>query len=105
MCASLVNKGHIVAFDSFFTSISVMDKLYESWTNAISTINATRVNQPIMQEKFLKQDEFQAKVGGLTGPCRKGLFLWKNTKAFRVLSSYHSSDTVVYIIVYIILLL
>ena len=27
LCAPLANKGHIVAFDSFFTSVSVLDKL------------------------------------------------------------------------------
>jgi hypothetical protein len=30
LCAPLANKGHIVAFYSFFTSLSVMNKLYES---------------------------------------------------------------------------
>jgi hypothetical protein len=95
LCAPLANNGHIVAFDSFFTSVSVMDKLYESGTNAVGTINRIRVNQPIMQEKLLKQDEFRAKVGGQTETCRKSLFLWKDTKAFRVLSYYHDSDTVV----------
>jgi hypothetical protein len=95
LCALLANKGHIVAFDSFFTSASVLDKLYESGKNAVDKINPIRVNQPIMQEKLLKKDEFQAKVGGLIGTCRKGLFLCKNTKAFRVLSNYHGSNTVV----------
>ena len=45
-----------------------MDKLYESRTNAVGTINATRFNQP--QEKLLKQDEFRAKVGVHTGSSR-----------------------------------
>jgi hypothetical protein len=27
LCAPLANKGHIVTFDSFFTSVSVLDKL------------------------------------------------------------------------------
>jgi hypothetical protein len=87
LCAPLANKGHIIAFDSFFTSVYVMDKLYESGTNAVGTINPIRVKQPIMQEKLLKQDEFWTKVGGQTGTCRKSLFLWKNTRAFRVLSN------------------
>jgi hypothetical protein len=62
VCAPLTNNGHIVAFDSFFTSVSVMDKFYESGTKAVVTINNTRVNQPIMQENLLKQDEIRAKV-------------------------------------------
>jgi hypothetical protein len=65
-----------------------MDKLYESGTNAVGTINPIRVNQPIMQEKCkIMQDEFRAKVGGQTGTCRKSLFMSKDTKAFRVLSN------------------
>jgi hypothetical protein len=47
-----------------------------------------------MQEK-LKQVEFRGKIGGQTGTCRKSLFLWKDTKAFPVLLTYHDSDTVV----------
>jgi hypothetical protein len=39
-------------------SVSVMDKLYDSRTNAVGMINPIRVNQPIMQEKLFKQDEF-----------------------------------------------
>ena len=95
LCAPLVNKGHIIAFDSFFTSISVMNKLYESGTNAVGSINSSRVNEPIMQEKLLKQGEFRSKDGGQSGSCRKVLLLWKGTKAFRFLSNYHGSDTVV----------
>jgi hypothetical protein len=48
-----------------------------------------------MQEKLLKQQEFQAKVGEQSRSCRKGLCLWEAAKAFRVLFSYYGSKTVV----------
>ena len=48
-------------------------------------MNATRVKKPIMQEKLLKQDEFRTKFGRQAGFChRKGLLLWKDTKAIHV---------------------
>ena len=56
LCAPSANKRNIVAFDSFFTGVSLMDKLHERGTNAVGTINKIRVNQPIMQEMLVKQD-------------------------------------------------
>ncbi len=45
-------------------------------------------------ESKLPPDEFAAKFGGEPGTCRKGIFVWRNTKAFWVASNYHGSDIV-----------
>jgi hypothetical protein len=44
LCAHLANKGHIVAFDSFFKSISLMDKPYESGKSNFTPVNQS--NEP-----------------------------------------------------------
>ena len=56
-------------------NVSVMAPLYESGKNAVGTINPICVNQPIRQEKLLKQDEFEAKLDGQTEAFRKILFM------------------------------
>jgi hypothetical protein len=73
-----------------------------SWTNSTKGINAvgtilkTRVGQPIftVNESNLPQDEFVAKFCGEPGTGRKGLFIWKDTKPFRVASNFHGSEAV-----------
>jgi hypothetical protein len=54
------------------------------------------VGQPIftVNETNLPQDEFVAKFGGEPGTGRKGLFIWKDTKLFRVASNFHGSEVV-----------
>ncbi len=96
LCKPLADQGFVVAFDRFFTSIALLDKLHENGVNAIGTILPSRVNQPIVtkNESNLRPDEFAAKFGCEPGTCRKGIFVWRDTKAFRVASSYHSSDIV-----------
>lgn len=96
LCQPLAGQGHVVAFDRFFTSIALLDKLHKIRVNAVGTILPSRVNQPIMtkNESNLRPDEFAAKFGGEPGTCRKGIFVWRDTKAFRVASNYHGSDIV-----------
>lgn len=96
LCQPLTDQGFVVAFDRFFTSIALLDKLREDGVNAVGTILPSRVNQPIMtkNESNLRPDEFVAKFGGEPGTCRKGIFVWRDTKAFRVASNYHGSDIV-----------
>jgi hypothetical protein len=96
LCQPLTDQGFVVAFDRFFTSIALLDKLRENGVNAVGTILPSRVNQPIMtkNESNLRPDEFAAKFGGEPGTCRKGIFVWRDTKAFRVASNYHGSDIV-----------
>ena len=89
LCDSLANKGHIVAFDSYFTSVRLMDELEKRKINAVGTINKLRLDQPILDELSLKQGQFKGKF---SGPPRKGLFIWKDTKAFRVISNYHGAE-------------
>jgi hypothetical protein len=96
LCRPLAEQGHVVAFDRFFTSIDLLDKLNRNGINAVGTILPSRVNQPIMtkNESNLQQDEFVAKFGGEPGTCRKGIFIWRDTKAFRLASNYHGSEVV-----------
>ncbi len=63
---TLGKNGHVVAFDSFFTSIALLDELDKRGINAVGTILKTRVGQPIftVNESNLPQDEFVAKFGG-----------------------------------------
>ena len=77
-------QGHVVAFDRFFTSIDLLDRLNRNGINAVGSILPSRVNQPIMMknESNLQQDEFVAKFGGEPRTCRKGIFIWRDTKAF-----------------------
>jgi len=96
LCEPLTGQGHVVAFDRFFTSIGLLDRLRENGINAVGTILPSRLNQPVMtkNESNLRPDEFAAKFGGEPGTCRKGIFIWRDTKAFRVASNYHGSDLV-----------
>lgn len=96
LCQPLTGQGHVVAFDRFFTSLALLDKLHENGVNAVGTIQPSRVDQPVMakNESNLRPDEFAAKFGGEPGTVRKGIFIWRDTKAFRVASNYHGSDIV-----------
>ncbi len=96
LCQPLTDQGFVVAFYRFFTSIALLDTFRENGVNAVGTILPSRVNQPIMtkNESNLRPDEFAAKFGGEPGTCRKGIFAWRDTKAFRVTSNYHGSDIV-----------
>ncbi len=49
-------------------------------------------DQPILFESDLRKDNFVGNIGG-KGP-RKAVFMWYDTKAFRVISNYHGSDLV-----------
>ena len=96
LCQPLTDQGHVVTFDRFFTSIDLLDKLNRNGINAVGTILPSRVNQPIMMknESNLKQGEFVAKFGGEPGTCRKGIFIWREAKAFRLASNFHGSEVV-----------
>ena len=94
LCVPLSKQGHIVAFDSFSTSVSLMDKLYSIGVNAVGTVNAKRVRQTILFEKNLEEGEYRAKFGGEPGSCRKSIFIWKDNAIFRLMSNYHGSDIV-----------
>jgi hypothetical protein len=54
------------------------------------------VGQAIMAVNGLNlpQDEFVLKFGCEPGTGRKGLFIWKDTKAFWVASNFHGSEVV-----------
>ncbi|XP_046650999.1 piggyBac transposable element-derived protein 3-like [Daphnia pulicaria] len=71
LCQPLTDQGFVVAFDRFFTSIALLDKLHENGVNAVGTILPSGVNQPIMtkNESNLRPDEFAAKFGGEPGTC------------------------------------
>jgi hypothetical protein len=45
-------------------------------------------------ESNLRPEEFVAKFGGEPGTCRKRIFVWRDTKPFRVASNYHVLDIV-----------
>jgi hypothetical protein len=96
LCEPLEKKGHVVAFNHFFTSIALLDKLDKKRINAGGTILKTRVGQPIftVNESNLPQDEFVAKFCGEPGTRRKVLFIWKDTKPFQVASNFHGSEVV-----------
>ncbi len=96
LCEPLAKKWHVVAFDRFFTSIVHLDELDKRGINAVQTILKTRVGQPIMavNEPNLWQDEFVTKFCGEPGTGRKGLFVWKDTKAFRITSNFHDWEFV-----------
>jgi hypothetical protein len=96
LCKPLAKNGHVVAFDRIFTSIAFLDELDKRGINAVGTILKTRVGQPIftVNESNLPQDEFVAKFGGEPGTGRKGVFIWKDTKPFRVASNFHGSEAV-----------
>lgn len=53
-----------------------------------------RVNQPVLDEKSLKLDEFKAKLGGELGAPGKNIFFWTETWPFRVISNYDGSEVV-----------
>jgi hypothetical protein len=57
-----------------------------------STINKSKADQPIFFESDLEKDDFVGRIGG-KGPC-KAVFMWYETKAFRVISNYYGSDLV-----------
>ncbi len=92
----LTDQGFVVAFERFFTSIALLDKLRENGVNDVGTILPSRFNQPIMtkNESNLRPDEFVAKFGVEPGKYQKGIFVWRDTKLFRVASNYHGSDIV-----------
>jgi hypothetical protein len=92
LCIKLKGAGHIVAFDRFFSSIPLMDRLHGIGVNAVGTIARSKADQPILFEKDLRRDEYVGRVGG-KGP-RKSIFMWHDTETFRVISNYHGSDTV-----------
>jgi hypothetical protein len=92
MCFPLKGKGHIVAFDRFFSSIPLVDRLYDIGVNAVGTIKKSKADQPILFEKDLRKDQYVGRIGG-KGP-RKAIFMWHDTKTFRVISNYHGSDLV-----------
>ncbi len=96
LCEPLAKNGHVVAFDRFFTNIALLDELDKRGINAVETILKTRVGQPIftVNESNLPQEEFVAKFGGEPGTGRKGVFIWKDTKPFRVASNFHGSGAV-----------
>ncbi len=85
-------KGHIVAFDRFFSSIPLVDQLHGIGVNAVGTINKSKAEQPILLESDRRKDDSFGRIGG-KGP-RKAVFMWYDTKAFRVISNYHGSDLV-----------
>ena len=92
LCFPLEGKGHIVAFDRFFSSIPLVDRLYDIGVNAVGTIKKSKADQPILFESDLRQDQYVGRIGG-KGP-RKAIFMWHDTKTFRVISNYHGSDLV-----------
>ena len=89
LCDSLVNKSHIVVFDSYFTSVSLMGELEKREINPICTINKLCLNQPVMDKLSLKQGQFRGKF---SEEPPKGLLIWKDTKAFCVISNYHGAE-------------
>jgi hypothetical protein len=96
LCQPLTDQGFVVAFDRFFTSFSLLDKLCANGINAVGTILPCRVYQPIntKNELNLRPDEFVAKFGGEPGTYRKGIFVWRDTNSFRVAYKHHGSDIV-----------
>jgi hypothetical protein len=53
LCIPLKGKGHIVAFDRFFSSIPLVDRLHGIDVNAVGTIKKSKADQPILCEKDL----------------------------------------------------
>jgi hypothetical protein len=92
LCKPLKGKGHIVAFDRFFSSIPLIDRLHGIGVNAVGTINKSKADQPILFESDLRKDDFVGRIGG-KGP-RKAIFIWNDTKTFQIISNYHGSDLV-----------
>ncbi len=89
----LAGEGYVVAFDRFFTSNALLDKLSEIASNDVGTILQSRFNMT-KNDPNLRPDEFAAKFGSEPRTCRKGIFVWRDTKAFLVASNYHGSDIV-----------
>ena len=85
-------QGHIVAFDRFFSSIPLVDRLHGIGVNAVGTTNKSKADQPILFESDLRKDEFVGRIGG-KGP-REAIFMWYDPKTFRVISNYHGWDLV-----------
>jgi hypothetical protein len=98
-CRSLRKKGHIVAFDRFFSTVPLIDRLHEAGMNAVGTIDSRKAFQSILFEKDLRKNQFVGRIGGQIDrgegedpTPHKVIFIWKDTKAFRVISNYHGSD-------------
>jgi hypothetical protein len=96
---SFREKGHIVAFDRFFSTVPLIDRLHETGINAVGTIDSRKAFQSILFEKNRRKNQFVGRIGGQIDrgegkhptPC-KAIFMWKDTKTFRVISNYHGSD-------------
>jgi hypothetical protein len=52
LCRSLRKKGHIVAFDRFFSTVPLIDRLHEAGINAVGTLDSRKAFQPILFEKI-----------------------------------------------------
>jgi hypothetical protein len=77
----------------------LVDRLHAAGINAFGTLNSKRAFQPILFEKAPRQNKFVGRIGGQIergegeDPTpRKAIFMWKDTKPFRVISNYHGSD-------------
>ena len=60
----IMNEGNIVAFDRFFSSIPLVDRLHDIGVNAVGTIKKSKADQPILFESDLRKDDFVGRIGG-----------------------------------------
>ena len=75
-----------------FRPFPAVDRLHEAGINAVGTIDSRKAFQPIIIEKNLRQNQFVDRIAGQIerelgeDPTpRKAIFMWKDTKAFRVI--------------------
>ena len=96
---SLREKGHIVAFDPFFSTIPLLGRLHEA---GIKSLERSILEKPFSRFSLKVIWDKNKFVGRISGRIkreegeeptpRKAIFMRKDTKAFRIISNYHGSD-------------
>lgn len=87
LTASLKNKNCLVAFDNFFTSVELMEKLLQDGIFALGTVRTNRKNLPdIYKNKTkLQRGEFMFATKGNVSAVK-----WMDNKNVHVLTNYFS---------------
>ena len=78
----------------------MVDRIHEAGINAVGTIDFRKTFQQILFEKDPRKNEFVGRIGdqiergkGEDPTPLKNIFVWKDTKPFRVISYYHAEDS------------
>ncbi|KAK2727350.1 hypothetical protein QYM36_007999 [Artemia franciscana] len=88
MIECLTKKEHIVIFDNFFSSISLLEKLKEDCIFECCTIHSNRKGLPVFApDRALNRGSFDQKHCGSIG-----VYKWKDPKTVLFASNYHGTE-------------